>query len=57
MASPKYLLAKQIEDCILRIHSQGFSTMSSDQIKKVSVEDLKAALMHIKEAQSILKIE
>ena len=53
----KRKLAKQIESALVNIHSHGFSTMSRDQIKKISVDQLTAALIHIKEAEHILKIE
>lgn len=50
-------LAKQLEDSILNIHSQGFTTTSKDQLKKISVDQLTAALIHVKEAENILKIK
>lgn len=57
MPSRKRSLAKQIEDCILQIHSQGYSTMSKDEIKKVSVDDMYVALVHLKLAKRALKID
>lgn len=53
----KRKLAKQIETALVNIHSHGFSTMSKSEIKRYSVDQLTAALVHIKEAQYILKID
>ncbi len=53
----KRQIAKQIETALVKIHCRGYTTMSEDEIKKVPIEDLKAALIHIREAQLILKIK